>query len=256
MKLLSVFSVFSILLFWQIAGHLNWTDPVYFPTPLVILHQALLLFSDQPEFRSHLLSSLFRLLTGQLVALPFALLLAFLTTLSSAARAIISPWIGLTYPIPKLALFPFLLILLGTGDLSKIAMIALGSFFLMYLSFTIGLRRIYTSEQFEVVTLYNVKPGKIFWNVFLKGAAPEIINGIKMGFGYGLVMMVGSEMTMSKNGLGFFMWNSWDQFHLHDMYACLAWISFLGITTFRCCDWLETKTRQVQNQGVQLTNNF
>ena len=181
------------------------------------------------------------MLLGQFIAFPLALLLALLATLKTTFRDILSPWVGLIYPIPKLALFPFLLIALGTGDLSKTTMIALGSFFLMYLSFSLGLRRVYESEVFEVIRVYRVSKIKVFWHVFLKGAAPEIINGVKMGFGYGLVLMVGSEMTMSKNGLGFYMWNAWDQFRILDMYACLAWISLFGILSFRLCDWLENR---------------
>lgn len=239
MKILSFLSVLAGFIVWQSVCVLQLIDPIYFPSPLAIIHQAWKLYTEQAEFRDHLFNSLWRLLAGQVIALPLATILALLTTLNTPFRDIISPWIGLTYPIPKLALFPFLLITLGTGDISKTAMIALGSFFLMYLSFVVGFRRVYESEQFEVVRVYNVNRIKILRHVFLKGAAPEIINGIKLGFGYGLVMMVGSEMTMSKNGLGFYMWNAWDQFRILDMYACLAWISLLGILIFHTCDWLE-----------------
>lgn len=241
MKMLSFFSLLTGFVVWQTVCAFQLIDTVYFPPPLSILQQAWKIFTEQTEFRNHLLYSLWRLLAGQVIALPLAMVLALLTTLKMSIRDIVSPWIGLSYPIPKLALFPFLLITLGTGDTSKIAMIALGSFFLMYLSFVIGFRRIYESEQFEIVRVYNVNRIKILRHVFLKGASPEIISGIKLGFGYGLVMMVGSEMTMSKNGLGFYMWNAWDQFRILDMYACLAWISLLGIVTFHTCDWLERK---------------
>ena len=241
MRRLQIFSVVIGFAIWQLICTLQVVDPVYFPAPLAILNQALLLFAEQPEFRGHLVQSLSRLLAGLALALPLALFLSLLTTLKLNARAIVSPWIGLTYPIPKLALFPFLLIVFGTGDTAKIVMIGAGAFFLMYLSFEVGLRRVFESELFEVVRVYNVSRYKVFRHVLLKGAAPEIINGIKMGTGYGLVMMVGSEMTMSKNGLGFYLWNAWDQFHLLDMYACMLWISLLGITVFTACDRLERK---------------
>ena len=241
MKHLSVFSLILGFGFWQIGSSLKWIDPLYYPAPYSIAQRAWFLIFEEIEFRENVLQSLKRLLQGQAIAFPLALFLALAVTIRPTVRHLTSPWIGLIYPIPKLALFPFLLIALGTGDLSKSTMIALGSFFLMYLSFELGLRRVFESEYFEIVHVYRVSKFKILWQVFLKGASPEIFSGIKMGFGYGLVLMVGSEMTMSKNGLGFYMWNAWDQFRLLDMYACLAWISFLGICSFKLCDWFELR---------------
>ncbi|MEK6628666.1 MAG: ABC transporter permease [Bdellovibrionota bacterium] len=239
MKFVSFASLLCGLIIWQIFSLFQLVDSTYFPPPTLILQRAWILLVEQGDFREHIISSLQRLLLGQLIAFPLAFILALASTLNKLFRAALSPWVSLIYPIPKLALFPFFLILLGTGDSSKIAMIALGSFFLMYLSFELGLRRIYESEYFEIVRVYRISRLKIFWHIFFKGALPEIINGIKMGFGYGLVLMVGSEMTMSKNGLGFYMWNSWDQFQILNMYACLFWISFLGIISFRFFNFVE-----------------
>lgn len=240
MKKTSFFSLLVGFITWQSASTLHWVDPVYFPAPFTIAQQAWIL-AQETEFRNHIFYSLKRLLLGQFIAFPLALFLALMTTLKTTFHDITSPWVSLVYPIPKLALFPFFLIAFGTGDLSKIAMISLSSFFLMYLSFKLGLRRLYESEYYEIIRIYRVSKTRVLWNFFLKGASPEIINGTKLGFGYGLIMMVGSEMAMSKNGLGFYMWNSWDQFRMLDMYACLAWISFFGILSFRLCDWLENK---------------
>lgn len=239
---------------WQTASGLQWIDPVYFPGPASILARAAELILFDFEFRENVFQSLKRLLLGEAIAFPLALLLAMSSALKAEFRSLISPWIGLIYPVPKLAFFPFLLIAMGTGDLSKVSMIAMGSFFLMYLSFQLGFKRIFESEYFEIVRIYKISKFKVFWQVFIRGASPEIFNGIKIGFGYGLVMMVGSEMTMSKNGLGFYMWNSWDQFKLLDMYSSLLWISLMGICSFQICDLLENRLKKIQR--IDLTLNL
>lgn len=255
MKWMSAVSLGLGFLAWHLAAFFGWIDIKFFPTPLEIIQRAVALCIYEEEFRNHVYESFRRFLLGQAIAFPAAIVLAFVVVLSHLSRALVSPWLGLIYPIPKLALFPFFLILFGTDDLSKILMIALGSFFLMYLSISVGFRRIYESEYFEIIRVYRVPAIQVFWQVFIKGSLSEIVVGIKLGVGYGLVMMVGSEMTMSKNGLGFYMWNAWDQFRILDMYASIAWISIFGFISFYFCDYLEKRISHTRSKE-SLFNQF
>ena len=123
MKRISLLSLLFGFGLWQTASGLQWIDPLYFPGPTSILARAVELFFFDSEFRENTFQSLKRLLLGEAIAFPLALLLAMSSALKVEFRSLISPWIGLIYPVPKLAFFPFLLIIMGTGDLSKVSMI-------------------------------------------------------------------------------------------------------------------------------------
>jgi NitT/TauT family transport system permease protein len=225
-----------LILLWEALSRLNLINAVYFPAPSrVFLRLVNLLVSDQ-LFWIDIESSLIRLTIGTAIAIPLAIAIGVGAGLSRKADRFISPLVAITYPVPKLCILPLLMIFLGIGDASKIAIIAIGIFYLVLLSVIHGIKGL-PNVYFDIAFVYRIPFLKRIFFVVLNGILPDILQGCKVGIGYGLVMVVASEFIAAKNGVGFFMWNAWDQFRIIDLYVGLAIFSMAGLGIFACFEW-------------------
>jgi ABC-type nitrate/sulfonate/bicarbonate transport system permease component len=234
-------SVIGVLGVWQGAADLAWIDSRFFPPPAVIFLRIFELLGGERNFLTEVGYSLMRLFAGAVIAIPAAVATALLAETRPVAGGLLRPWIGILYPVPKLAIFPLLLILFGIGETSRIAMVAIGVFFLVLLNSMQGIRRIRCSEYYEIASVYRIPPLRLTFRILLQGALPEILSGCKMGVGYGLVMVVAAEFTASRYGLGVFIWNSWDQFRIIDLYSGIFVIGALGVVLFWMLDWIAAR---------------
>lgn len=229
--LVSVASVLLALGLWEMAGAAEWIDLRFFPRPTEIVRQCYehLVYG---ELLFDLRISLWRVTMGTLIAVPLALVFALAMELNWFVGAVARPWVSFLYPMPKLAVFPLFLVLLGLGEPPKVALVALGVFFLVQLSASQGLRRILRSEFYDVALVYRVSLWNRLVHVLLRGAMPEIVNGIKLGLGYAFVMVIAAEFTATQRGIGAFVWNAWDGFRILDLYSGLLLIGVVGWVIF------------------------
>jgi ABC-type nitrate/sulfonate/bicarbonate transport system permease component len=236
----------AVLLIWELSVRMSFINPVYFPAPTTIAQRFVYLLFKDHLFLSDLFFSLKRLALGAVIAIPSAIIFGLALSLNKKIARFMNPLVSLTYPIPKLSILPLLMIIFGIGDGSKIALIAIGIFYLILLSVSHGIKSL-PQPYFDIVFVYKIPLLKKLCTVILKGILPDILNGCKMGIGYGLVMVVASEFIAAKNGIGFFMWNAWDQFRIEDMYVGLAVFSLLGLGVFFFFDWLLSKIKWKYN---------
>ena len=112
-------------------------------------------------------------------------------------------------------------------------------------------RRLMSSGYFDIVKIYKIPYRAKLFRVLVRGTLPEILNGIKIGLGYGLVMVVAGEYTISRNGIGFFMWNAWDQFRIKDLYCGLVVLSALGLFFFFTLDSLQKRLKEFKTDIIE-----
>ncbi len=249
--LLNAISPLLVLALWEIGARAQWFNALYFPPPSAIAARLSYLIVNEPAFLNDIGASLYRLFAGAAIAIVPAVILAISMGLNKYVELFFKPLIAITYPIPKLAVFPLLLVIFGIGDGSKIAIIALGIFYLVLLSTALGVQRLMSSGYFDIVKIYKIPFRAKLFRVLARGTLPEILNGIKIGLGYGLVMVVAGEYTISKNGIGFFMWNAWDQFRVKDLYCGLAVLSALGLFFFFTLDALQKRLKEFKTDPIE-----
>ena len=231
-----------ILILWELLSRFKIISNIYFPAPASILLRFIYLLFQDPKFLNDILFSLKRLALGVIISVPSAIALGLSIGLNKRIARFLTPLISITYPIPKLSILPLLMILLGIGDASKIAIIAIGIFYLVLLNVIHGIQRL-PAVYFYIIKIYRIPFAKRIYSIILKGILPDILNGCKVGIGYGLIMVVASEFIAAKNGIGFFMWNAWDQFRIKDVYVGLAVFSLMGLAVFTLFDWLLSKLK-------------
>jgi NitT/TauT family transport system permease protein len=226
----------ALLAGWELLGRAGAVSPVFFPAPSRILERLWVLLRTDEAFVGGIARSHLRLAWGALLSVPFAVGLGLALGLHAPARRVFGPLIALTYPLPKLAVFPLLMVVFGIGEGSKVAVIAVGVFYLVLLSTLQGCRRLFQEDYMDIATVFRLPYRRRFFDVAFRGSLPDILAGLKLGLGYGLVMVVASEFTFSEDGIGFFIWRAWDQFRVADIYCGLAVLSLSGFLIFAAVD--------------------
>ena len=225
-RLVSVASPLALLLLWELSARTGLIDTRFFPAPTSIVRQGVDL-AGSGELWGHLSASLQRLLWGSLLGGIPALLIGIAMGLYRPIRAAIDPLISATYPVPKSAILPLILLIFGLGEASKIVMVALGVFFPVVINTISGVMQI-DKIYLDVGKNFRASRWQTFRTVALPGALPSIMAGIKLGIGMGLILIAIAEMVGAKTGIGFMIWDAWQILSVETMYVGLIVISILG----------------------------
>jgi len=142
-------------------------------------------------------------------------------------HALIDPLITATFPIPKSAILPFILLIFGLGELSKVVMVAIGVFFPIAINTTAGVLQIPPIYR-DVGRSFNASHWDTFRTIALPGALPFIMTGIKLGAGLALILIAVAEMVGAKSGIGYMIWSAWETFAVARMYVGLFVIALIG----------------------------
>ncbi len=225
-RVLAILSPLSFLLLWELAARLSWIDVRFFPAPMTIIAKFKELI-ESGYLWTNTWASLLRLFWGFLLGGVPALLLGVIMGLYRPVRAIIDPLVAASYPIPKSAILPLILLIFGLGEASKIVMVALGVFYPVLLNTMSGVMQI---DKIYLDVGKNFQAGRlqVFRTIALPGAMPSIMTGVKLGVGMGLILIAIAEMIGAKEGIGYLIWNAWQILAVETMYVGLTVIALLG----------------------------
>lgn len=236
-RILTILSPLGLLILWEVLVRVNLLDSRFFPTPTTILAtmwemiKSGILFSD-------LKISLYRIFGGFLIGAIPGLIIGLTMGLFPIVKILLDPIVAATYPIPKLALMPLIMILLGLTELEKMVIIALGTFFLVLINTVAGvvnLDKIYM----DVAKNYGASKKEYYLTVALPGALPMIFAGMKLGMGMALLLIVAAEMNGASAGIGYRIWESYSIFNIPEMFVSFIIMSLLGYIFTIALDELE-----------------
>lgn len=236
-RLVSVTSPLLLLVLWEGLGRVGALDVRFFPPPSAIAETFAKLVSSG-ELWEHTVTSLGRVAIGFLIGAIPGLVLGLFMGLSRFVRAALNPMVGALYPIPKSAILPLLLLIFGTGEASKYAVVASGVFFLVLLNTVAGVLGI-EPVYLDVGRNFGASRLQVFWTIGLPGALPLILTGVRLAWGIALILIVVAEIFASRSGLGYFINNSYQTFQVEKMYAGLIVMSVIGYVSFLALDELQ-----------------
>ncbi len=228
-RLVAIASPLAALLAWQALADAGMLDTRYLPSPwrILLVAQQLALSGD---LWLHTRASLYRLGVGFVLGAVPGILIGMLMGLNRYLRAALDPLIAATYPIPKIAVLPLLMLVFGIGDGSKIAVVAVSVLLLSAINTMTGVRGI-ERVYFDVAKNFRSPPWKLFTRVILPAALPTIFAGLRISLGVALVVLVGAEFVASRAGIGFLIWSSWETLAVEDMFVGIIVITMLGVAT-------------------------
>lgn len=227
--------IILVLTMWQLLT-IN-AENIIFPTPIEILIN---LVNKREVLFTHGIYSLLRVTVGLVITFALGLLIGIFSGVYPKVNESLSPLVYLAYPIPKMALLPFVLLLLGIGEASKIAMIVLISIFPVILSIRDGINNI-DKENFNI--MYSLGAGKmqIVKEIVIPGIMPCILTTLRLTVGTALSILFLTENFGTRYGLGYHIMESWMRADYKGMYGAVILISIIGVILYKLLDILEVK---------------
>jgi ABC-type nitrate/sulfonate/bicarbonate transport system permease component len=225
-RLMSVLAPLGLFVVWELAADFHKIDTRFFPAPSSIART----FADlvvKGTLWDNTAVSLVRLFWGFLLGAIPALIVGLVMGLYRPVRVLVEPLILATYPIPKSAILPLILLIFGLGEPSKIVMVAIGVFYPVVINTASGVMQI-PSIYLDVGKNFQASRWEMFRTIALPGALPFIMTGIKLGAGMGLILIAIAEMIGAQSGLGYMIWNAWQILSVNTMYVGLIMIAVLG----------------------------
>lgn len=226
-RLLSAAVVAGVLMSWEVAAQAGWVSRLFFPPPSFIL-QTLWKMAWSGQLWIDLGFTLGRLVAGLVLGAGSGVLLGWLMGASRPVRLALDPLVAALHPMPKLALFPVFLILLGIGEASKVALLALAAFFPMLINTLAGVRQI-DCVYWELAANYGARRLALLRRVILPGSLPMSLVGLRLAVNNTLVVAIAVEMLSAQEGLGAAIWMAWQTLRTEELYAILAVIGAMGM---------------------------
>lgn len=232
----SVIVILCTLLLWQL---LYWliASPIV-PSPwAVIANFFSSLFGKLPQ---HIGMSALRVTVSSFFALLIGIPLGIAIGYKASWDKTLSPFIYLSYPIPKLALLPIIMLLFGLGEISKTIMIFLIIFFPIVVDCA-GAVKAMDKEIFMVLRAFGAGGKYICAKIIAPGIIPNILVSLKITTGIALSILFFAENFGTQTGLGYLIMTSWQKLDYVNLYTGILTLSLLGFAIFLALDILEKR---------------
>lgn len=221
---------------WGVAALLLRTSIL--PDPLTV---TLVFLRELPSGLAwHTLVSAWRVIVSIIIAVILAVPLGLALGQLKQVDRIVAPLVYLTYPIPKIVLLPIILLFLGLGDLSKIFIISLILFYqvLVVVRDAAGGIR---PEMILSVRSLGARRRQLFRYVYLPACLPAILTALRVSAGTAIAVLFFAESFATREGLGYYIIDTWASLSYPRMYAGVLAMSLLGLTLYISLDWLENR---------------
>jgi NitT/TauT family transport system permease protein len=204
------------------------TESVIFPTPLQVLAGTLELVEDGALWE-HIGASLFRVGTGFLTAVAFAVPLGLWMGWVPGAYTTLNPIFQILRPISPIAWIPLAILWFGVGDLSPIFLIFISSVFPMIVQTVSGVHTI-ERRYLWAARNFGVSRRTLFRRVVIPAVLPQIIVGMRIGLGVAWLVVVAAEMIALRSGLGYLIIDSRNAGNRYDLViAGMIIIGLIGL---------------------------
>ena len=220
----------AVLLFalWESGAQSGAISPLLAPAPSRVL-KALVRSIEKGELLAHLLATTYRVTAGILIGGSAGIVLGLAMGAYRRFRDIADPFVSAIYPLPKIAIFPVVLALLGIGDASRIAVVSLAAFFPLMISTMNGVREIHPT-YIDVARNYGARGSKLFTRVVLPASLPTVLSGLRIALNSALHVTIAIEIAGATVGLGSLIWISWEVLRMEMLYATLVVIMIVGVS--------------------------
>lgn len=224
---LSIATPLVLLAFWELAVRVNWLDYRFFPAPSQIaIAGRRLLYSG--ELLVDIEATMLRIVVGFAIGATAGIAAGLALGGIRLLRVMFEPILNGLYVIPKISILPLIMIIFGLGEGSKIAIVALGSFFVVAIN-TIGGVRTVDPILLDAGRNFGASGFQMFRHVLLPATMPHIFTGLKIGAGVALLVVIAAEFVAADAGVGYLIWRSWTTLVTEQMYVGFLVIAMLGI---------------------------
>jgi len=190
-----------VIIIWQKVCDGGLIPRIILPAPSLIFDSFLALVSSG-ELLGHVSISLLRVLEGYLIGAILGIVFGALQGLFLPLRKALSVFTGLLRPIPVMAWVPIVIMWLGIDELSKVVLIAIGTFWTVLVNVMDGIRS--TDRKYiEVAQIFEKNKWVLFTKVIFPSALPNLFTGLRIGVDVAWRSVVGAEIVAAAAGMGY-----------------------------------------------------
>jgi NitT/TauT family transport system permease protein len=222
-----VVALVGLVVLWEVVTRVGVVSPLFLPSPLGVLAEGWDM-ARSGQLLVHLGRSLERLAWGFAVGALAGIGVGVAVGFFSLADAVVQPVIAATFPIPKIALLPLLILWLGIGEASKVAVVALGVFFPMAINTYAGVRQA-DPVLIRAAVSFGAGRWSVIRKVILPSALPMVFAGLRLGAGIALLLLVAAEQIAADAGIGFLILQSGNLMETTRLMVGIVVLSLLGV---------------------------
>jgi NitT/TauT family transport system permease protein len=229
-----------LLAIWQYASTAGFFDPSFVPSPVsVVTSWWQWIFGPRSELAwysgtwlNYVYLSGWRVLVGFAIASAVGVSVGVLIGWFELIRDMLDPIVQGLRPIPMTAWLPFATFIFGIREGAAVFLIAMGSFFPIAVSCTIGAEQT-PKNLVRAALMLGTPPRKLLVRVVLPSALPYVFNGLRVGLGIAWVLVIVSEMLAVKGGIGYAMWTAYQFVRIDLIIAAMFTMGLLGLVSDR-----------------------
>jgi nitrate/nitrite transport system permease protein len=207
-----------------------------FPTPAATFEQAVKLFSD-PFYSNgpndqgigwNVLYSLQRVALGFGMAAVVGIPLGFMLGRFAVLNSMVSPIVSLLRPVSPLAWLPIGLLVFKSANPAAIWTIFICSIWPMIINTAVGVQRV-PQDYLNVARVLNLSEWKVMTRILFPAVLPYMLTGVRLSVGTAWLVIVAAEMLTGGVGIGFWVWDEWNNLNVHHILIAILVIGVVGL---------------------------
>ncbi|WP_018877849.1 nitrate ABC transporter permease [Thioalkalivibrio sp. ALE28] len=171
--------------------------------------------------------SIYRVLLGFALAALIAIPLGFVIGMSPLLNKAFDPYIQILKPISPLAWMPLALFVIRDSNMSAIFVIFICSIWPMLVNTAYGVASV-RNDWLNVAKTHELSNLRTAFTVILPAAAPTILTGMRISIGIAWLVIVAAEMLVGGTGIGYYIWNEWNNLDLASVIFAIIMIGIVG----------------------------
>lgn len=225
--LLGLCPIVLLIGLWHGIAVSGMAPPSLLPLPATVFWR-LVQQVQSPTFLGHAGITLVRLFSGFLLALVIGVSIGLFAAVNRQLGAMMRPIVRVLAPVPKVALYPAFILVLGFDSAPKVALVLVDALFPILLATYFGALAVEPKLVWSARAA-GASPLKCVFTVILPAALPSILTGCRIGLVISCIVVFLAEMITSTDGLGHLLVRASRSFQTVDMFVPLISISVLGL---------------------------
>ena len=226
---LALIGLFTPLVLWAVLAAFGGLDPVFLPAPLQVLTKTWTWLTET-GLLDDMGISVYRVVTGFLLSAVIALPLGLFIGSYRAVQALLEPLTDFIRYMPAVAFIPLVMLWVGIGEGSKIAIIFIGTFFQMVLMVAEDVRRV-PAAQVEAAQTMGANRSELIEKVIFPSAKPALLDTLRITMGWAWTYLVVAELVAANSGLGFAILRAQRFLQTDTIFAGIIVIGLIGLAT-------------------------
>jgi ABC-type nitrate/sulfonate/bicarbonate transport system permease component len=237
---ITIVNLAVFFLIWELVARTELINALFFPKASAMFSAIYNGFADGtiwPELSHSLSNFLIGLAISIVIGIPIGLLMGA----SKVADLILSPYVWAMASLPRVALIPLLILIMGFDNSMQLTIIVLSAVFPIMVNCMAGVKTVDPS-LLRAGRVFGTSRLQTYTKIILPFTLPFVISGVNQGIARGLVgMLIGELLGGGGNGLGFLLDRAGDQFDAPMLYAVLILLAVMSVGLIQSMRWLEQR---------------